>query len=32
MASHRPENKEALICPNAAQVMRHANQSVLLMR
>ncbi len=32
MASHRPENKDALIGPNAAQVMRHATQSVLLMR
>jgi len=32
MASHRPENKEALIGPNAAQVMRHPTQPVMLMR
>lgn len=32
LASHRPENKDYLIGPNAAQVMRHFPQSVFVVR
>jgi len=32
MASHRPELKDYLLGPNAARVVRHANQSVLVVR
>ena len=32
LASHRPENKDFLLGPNAARVMRHANQSVYVVR
>ena len=32
MASHRPELKDYLIGPNAARVMRHATQSVFVVR
>lgn len=32
MASHRPELKDYLLGPNAGQVMRHAKQSVLVVR
>ncbi|MEQ9811437.1 MAG: universal stress protein [Azospirillaceae bacterium] len=32
MASHRPELKDYLLGPNAARVMRHASQSVLVVR
>ena len=31
-ASHRPELKDYLLGPNAARVVRHANQSVLVVR
>lgn len=32
MTSHRPELKDYLIGPNAARVMRHARQSVFIVR
>ena len=32
MASHRPERKDYLLGPNAARVVRHANQSVYVVR
>jgi len=32
MAAHRPELKDYLLGPNAARVMRHANQSVFVIR
>jgi nucleotide-binding universal stress UspA family protein len=32
MASHRPELSDFLLGPNAARVVRHANQSVLVVR
>ncbi len=32
MASHRPELKDYLLGPNAARVMRHARQSVFVVR
>jgi len=32
MASHRPESKDYLLGPNAARVVRHANQSVFIVR
>ena len=32
MASHRPELKDYLLGPNAARVVRHADQSVLVVR
>lgn len=32
MAAHRPELKDYLLGPNAARVMRHAGQSVLVVR
>ena len=32
MASHRPELKHYLLGPNAARVVRHADQSVLVVR
>ena len=32
LASHRPENKDYLLGPNAAQVVRHAPQSVFVIR
>lgn len=32
MASHRPELKDYLLGPNAARVVRHAKQSVLVIR
>lgn len=32
LASHRPELKDYLLGPNAARVVRHANQSVLVVR
>jgi len=32
MTSHRPELKDYLIGPNAARVMRHAKQSVFIVR
>lgn len=32
MSSHRPELKDYLIGPNAARVVRHANQSVFVVR
>ncbi len=32
MTSHRPELKDFLIGPNAARVMRHAGQSVFIVR
>ncbi|WP_421726093.1 universal stress protein [Bauldia sp.] len=32
MASHRPELKDYLLGPNAARVVRHASQSVLVVR
>ena len=32
MASHRPETKDYLLGPNAARVVRHANQSVYVVR
>lgn len=32
LTSHRPELKDYLIGPNAARVMRHANQSVFVVR
>ena len=32
MSSHRPEMKDYLIGPNAARVMRHATQSVFVVR
>ena len=32
MAAHRPEFSDYLIGPNAARVVRHANQSVLVVR
>jgi len=32
MASHRPEMKDYLLGPNAARVVRHAPQSVLVVR
>lgn len=32
MASHRPEMKEYLLGPNAARVVRHAKQSVTIIR
>jgi len=32
MASHRPELKDYLLGPNAARVVRHAKQSVLVVR
>ncbi len=32
LASHRPENKDYLLGPNAAQVVRHAHQSVFVIR
>ena len=32
MAAHRPELKDYLLGPNAARVMRHASQSVLVVR
>lgn len=32
LASHRPENKDYLLGPNAAQVVRHAMQSVFVVR
>lgn len=32
MASHRPEMKDYLLGPNAARVVRHANQSVAVIR
>ncbi len=32
MASHRPETKDYLLGPNAARVVRHAQQSVFVVR
>ena len=32
MASHRPELKDYLLGPNAARVVRHARQSVFVVR
>lgn len=32
MASHRPESKDYLLGPNAARVVRHAKQSVYVVR
>jgi len=32
MTSHRPELKDYLLSPNAARVMRHAKQSVFIVR
>lgn len=32
MAAHRPELKDYLLGPNAARVVRHADQSVLIVR
>jgi len=32
LASHRPELKDYLLGPNAARVVRHANQSVMIVR
>ena len=32
MASHRPEVKDYLLGPNAARVVRHAKQSVFIVR
>ncbi len=32
MASHRPETKDYLLGPNAARVVRHAKQSVFVVR
>lgn len=32
MAAHRPELKDYLLGPNAARVVRHANQSVFVVR
>jgi nucleotide-binding universal stress UspA family protein len=32
MASHRPETKDYLLGPNAARVVRHATQSVFIVR
>jgi len=32
LASHRPETSDYLLGPNAARVVRHANQSVLVVR
>jgi len=32
MASHRPESKDYLLGPNAARVVRHATQSVYVVR
>ena len=32
MSSHRPEMKDYLLGPNAARVVRHANQSVFVVR
>jgi nucleotide-binding universal stress UspA family protein len=32
MTSHRPELKDYLLGPNAARVMRHAKQSVFIVR
>ena len=32
MTGHRPEMKDYLLGPNAARVVRHANQSVLVVR
>ena len=32
LASHRPEMKDYLIGPNAARVVRHARQSVTVLR
>lgn len=32
MASHRPESKDYLLGPNAARVVRHARQSVYVVR
>jgi nucleotide-binding universal stress UspA family protein len=32
LAAHRPELKDYLLGPNAARVVRHANQSVLVVR
>ena len=32
MASHRPETKDYLLGPNAARVVRHADQSVYVVR
>ena len=32
MASHRPELKDYLLGPNAARVVRHADQSVMVVR
>lgn len=32
MASHRPELQDYLLGPNAARVVRHANQSVMVVR
>ena len=32
LSSHRPETKDYLLGPNAARVVRHANQSVFVVR
>jgi len=32
LSSHRPEGKDYLLGPNAARVVRHANQSVFVIR
>ena len=32
IGSHRPELKDYLLCPNAARVVRHAHQSVYVVR
>lgn len=32
LSSHRPEMRDYLIGPNAARVVRHAKQSVLVVR
>ncbi|GGB62133.1 universal stress protein UspA [Roseibium aquae] len=32
LSSHRPELKDYLLGPNAARVVRHANQSVMIVR
>jgi nucleotide-binding universal stress UspA family protein len=32
MASHRPELSDYLLGPNAARIVRHAKQSVLVVR
>ena len=32
IGAHRPEFRDYLVCPNAARVVRHADQTVLVVR